>query len=204
MKTKAFRYGLYSVAIIIGMVTSGLTLLPLIDYLGNHSVEGGIKSGPWVTSLERGTADQNFVRRAIMAKIGIGNLTKDEYIFWSAFTDSNSVRLHSKNDYLVRFEKPIPFEKNGFWSLTVYNKENFLAKNAIGRYALGDKDRLPIAADGSFTILVSSRQPANMSNWLPAPENDYFSLIIRCYLLKSNMLDDPSKVVLPSIIPINE
>jgi hypothetical protein len=195
---------LYSLAIIIGLVTSRLTLLPLVDYLGNHSVEGEIKSGPWVTSLERGAADQNFIRRAIMAKIGIGNLTKDEYIFWSAFTDSNGVRLHSKNDYLVRFEKPIPVEKYGFWSLTVYNKENFLAKNPIGRYALGEKDRLPVAADGSLTILISSRQPADMSNWLPAPENDYFSLIIRGFMLKSDMLDDPAKVVLPRIISIKK
>jgi hypothetical protein len=202
MKKSIYKYGLLVIAVIAGLLTSRLTLLPLVDYLGEHSAEGGIKNGPWVASLKKGAADQNFIRKAVLSKIGIGNLTKEEQLIYNAFTDSAGRRLHSKNDYLVRFKSVMPVEKAGFWSITLYNKDFFLAENAIRRYSLGDKDTLQFNADGSFTILVSSKQPEDITNWLPAPENDYFSLNVRCYLPQSKMLDNPAGTDMPEIMRI--
>lgn len=190
---------LYLLALVIGLAGSRFTLLPLVDYLGVSSGEGEIHNGPWVTGLKKGAKGQNFVQKAIIAKIGIGNLTKEESLVWNAFEDTVGTRLHSKNDYEVRFPGPMPVEKIGFWSLTLYNKEYFLAKNPINRYSLGSKDVLKKNVDGTFTIRVSSRKPADTTNWLPAPANDFFTLNVRCYIPKPVMIDDPEGVPMPVI-----
>lgn len=189
----------YLLILVVGAAGSRLTLLPLVDSLGVASGEGEIRNGPWVTGLKKGAADQNFVQKAIISKIGIGNLTKEESLVWNAFEDSSGRRLHSEHEYEVYFTGSMPVEKTGFWSLTLYNKEYFLARNAMGRYALGSKDRLDKGPDGSFVIRVSSRQPKDGTNWLPAPENEFFSLNVRCYIPRSEMLDDPQGVAMPQI-----
>ena len=93
----------YLSAVVVGIVVSRATLIPLVDYLAVSSAEGEIHSGPWVTGLKKGSADQNFIQKAVIAKIGIGNLTKEESLVWNAFKDSNGEPLHSKYDYEVRF-----------------------------------------------------------------------------------------------------
>ncbi len=190
---------LYLLAIVVGLLGARFTLLPLVDYLAASSGEGEIRNGPWVTGLKKGAKDQSFVQKAIIAKIGIGNLTKEESLVWNTFDDSDGVRLNSRFDYEVRFPGPMPVQDIGFWSLTLYNKEYFLAENPINRFSIGSKDFLKSNADGSFTISVSSKKPADTTNWLPAPENDFFALNIRCYIPKSTMLDDPRGVLMPEI-----
>ncbi|MBI9082392.1 MAG: DUF1214 domain-containing protein [Desulfobacterales bacterium] len=190
---------LYLLAVVVGLAGSRFTLLPLVDYLGVSSGEGEIRNGPWVTGLKKGAKDQNFIQKAIISKIGIGNLTKEESLVWNAFNDSEGQRLHSGRDYEVHFPGPMPVENTGFWSLTLYNKDYFLAENPIGRYALGSKDPLKTGPDGSFTVLVSSRKPTDTTNWLPAPTNDFFTLNVRCYIPKPAMLDDPTGVSMPVI-----
>lgn len=187
------------VAIVLGIATAHITLLPLVDYLGIAGGEGKIRNGPWITDLRKGTDDQGFVQRAIIAKIGVGNLTKEESLVWNTFDDSNGERLHSSNDYTVHFPGPMPVEDIGFWSLTLYDKTHYLAANPINRYSLGSRDELKRNPDGSFTILVSSDMPADTSNWLPAPRDDFFTLNVRCYVPTLSMLDDPQGVHMPVV-----
>ena len=48
----------------------------------------------------------------------------------------------------------------------------YLVGNPIGRYSIGDRTPgLRRAADGSLTIVIQHDQPADTSNWLPAPAN---------------------------------
>ena len=48
-----------------------------------------------------------------------------------------------------------------FWSLTMYQRDNFLYDNEIDRYAVGDRERgLRRNADGSLTIYVQHAQAA--------------------------------------------
>jgi len=190
---------LYVLALMLGLIGSYFTLLPLVDFLGVSSGEGEIHNGPWVTGLKKGSKDQNFIQKAIISKIGIGNLTKEESLVWNAFDDSDGERLHSMNDYEVLFQGPMPVQPIGFWSLTLYNKDYFLAENPINRFALGSKDQLQMNSSNSFTILVSSEKPADTTNWLPAPHNELFTLNIRCYIPKPAMLDNPNTVLMPEI-----
>jgi hypothetical protein len=46
----------------------------------------------------------------------------------------------------------------------------YLVANPIGRYSIGDRTPgLRRDADGSLTSVIQHDQPADTSNWLPAP-----------------------------------
>jgi hypothetical protein len=57
--------------------------------------------------------------------------------------------------------------------------------NPINRYAIGDRTPgLKNNADGSLDIYIQHDSPekGKESNWLPAPSDDKFSLILRLYI----------------------
>ena len=55
-------------------------------------------------------------------------------------------------------------------------------QNPLGRYAIGDRDKLKTAPDGSVTIYVQHDSPGKAlePNWLPAPP-DSFNVFMRLY-----------------------
>lgn len=80
----------------------------------------------------------------------------------------------------------------GFWSLTVYNRYHFFVPNEIKRYSVGTKlSTMKNNGDGSLTIYVQADPPpeAQRSNWLPAPKADAFSLFMRAYWPKTEIID---------------
>jgi hypothetical protein len=91
----------------------------------------------------------------------------------------------------VTFAKGETPPVNGFWSLTVYNKEHLFEPNALNRFSLGTKSKsLKPNNDGSLTLYVQNASPGSdkETNWLPAPK-DEFSLYIRCYWPRQAVLD---------------
>ncbi|MCY1561500.1 hypothetical protein D9M68_987650 [compost metagenome] len=55
-------------------------------------------------------------------------------------------------------------------------------ENPIKRYCLSSRDSLQADADGGLTLYVQSDAPQQgQSNWLPAPVNGPFTLILRLY-----------------------
>jgi hypothetical protein len=77
-----------------------------------------------------------------------------------------------------------------FWSLTMYDERQLFAANPIGRYAIGDRDKLQFNPDGSLDLYVQRASPGSEreSNWLPAPANGPFSMTMRLYWPKANVL----------------
>src|SRR5262249_1064860 len=94
------------------------------------------------------------------------------------------------NRYVIRFSKEEVPPVNAFWSLTLYNSKQAFVENPIGRYAIGDRDRLKFADDGSLTLYVQHESPGpdKEANWLPAPTDDV-NLILRLYWPKKEALD---------------
>ncbi len=75
---------------------------------------------------------------------------------------------------------------NGFWSLTLYALQPdgrlFLAENPHGRYAIsGWTPGLRRRDDGAIEIIISRTDPDHGGNWLPAPADGPFALILRAY-----------------------
>ncbi len=133
--------------------------------------------------------DYNF--RALIAYVGLGaNLRKDA-IYPNTALDSDGNLLDSDSKYVLHFEKDQIPPANAFWSLTLYNDQNFLAENPINRFALGDRDNLTFNSDGSLDIYVQRENPGEdkFSNWLPAPANGNFELTLRLYWPKEEALN---------------
>ena len=72
----------------------------------------------------------------------------------------------------------------------MYSTRQFLVKNPIARYALGDRDPLRFNADRSLNLYVQNADPGpeKRANWLPAP-TDEFSLVMRLYSPKQAVID---------------
>jgi hypothetical protein len=81
----------------------------------------------------------------------------------------------------------------------MYNSLDFLAENPIGRYAIGDRDKLKYNKDGSLDIYVQRAAPekGKESNWLPAPKEGIFNLTIRMYWPKQAAID---KTWMPPVV----
>jgi hypothetical protein len=67
-----------------------------------------------------------------------------------------------------------------FWSVTMYSMGSFdLVENPIGRYLFSSTTTgLDHGQDGSLTIYIQNEKPSDdkLSNWLPAPQDEYFML----------------------------
>ena len=105
--------------------------------------------------------------------------------------DSGGTRLNGANRYTVTFPAGGVPPVNGFWSLTLYNKEHLFEPNPLNRFSLGAKSRaMKPNADGSLTLHFQNGSPGadRETNWVPAPR-DEFSLYLRTYWPKAEILD---------------
>jgi hypothetical protein len=128
-----------------------------------------------------------------------------EAIYCIRGTDAQGEILFGRYRYTMTFPKdglpPVDREKGGFWSLSMYDQDNFmLSTSPNGRHNIGtvnlDADELKFAADGSLTLHLSHAPPDAAdarANWLPAPDAQ-FALIVRTYVPKAELIDGSYKL----------
>lgn len=130
-----------------------------------------------------------FTRTAVARSNILVNKQNETKYFYQDF-DGEGKRLNGSKNYTLTFPREaVPV--NGFWSLTLYDEYHFFVANTLGRYSIGTKnENLKRNADGTLTIHVGAEQPEGMeSNWLPAPKDANFSLYIRAYWPKPEVLN---------------
>ena len=132
----------------------------------------------------------DYTWRAVVAMVGLGANLPADAIYPHAIVDSTGQPLSGANRYVIRFPKGQQPPVNAFWSITMYNAKQAFVQNPIGRYAIGDRDKLQVAADGSVTIYVQHDSPGKdrESNWLPAPP-DSFNVFMRLYWPTQAIID---------------
>jgi hypothetical protein len=88
----------------------------------------------------------------------------------------------AKHSYIMRLEKGGMPPVDGFWSMTLYDKDLFFVTNAIDRYTLSQRYNLVTNPDGSVDIHIQAESPGEEkeANWLPAPKGQ-FKLVMRLY-----------------------
>ena len=156
---------------------------------------GTLVNGWQILPSNTGNFGTDYDWRAVVAMIAIGANVPADAIYPHATTDAAGQPLTGANRYVMRFPKGQLPPVNAFWSVTMYNEKQLLVKNPIGRYALGDRDKLTFGEDGSLTIYIQHESPGaeKESNWLPAPQ-DAFNLFMRLYWPKKEILDGKWKV----------
>lgn len=167
----------------------------------NFLVRSQVDAKPDLTIGRYGT---DYTKRAAVALFGLGALPAEEASYPSYAKDAEGRALTGKNSYRIHFEAGKLPPAQAFWSLTLYDKDGYLAENPIRRYAIGDRDILAFNPDGSLDIYIqhNSPGPEKESNWLPAPE-DVFSLSLRIYLPTNDYLYKEGSWVKPLIEQIS-
>jgi hypothetical protein len=130
-----------------------------------------------------------YLKRAIVAQMGLGaNLTEDA-IYPLNLTDETGKPLDGTNNYTVHFDKGATPPVNAFWSITLYDQDGFQVGNVLNRFALSSWMPLNSNADGSLDLYFQNESPGRdkEANWLPAPKGP-FNLTMRCYAPKSETL----------------
>ena len=160
-------------------------------------------SNGWMVVHEGiGTYGVDYTRRAYIDFVGLGANIPEDAIYPNCTFDINGNRLDASTNYQIHFDVSQLPPVNAFWSLTAYNADEFLVKNELNRFALGDRDALNYNEDGSLDLYIQSVPPkkGNMPNWLPIPKEGHFSLTLRLYWPKAKVLQGEWDV--PPVIPV--
>ncbi len=163
---------------------------------------GPTENGWQVDRTGMGSYGTDYPRRAFIALVGLGANLPQDAIYPMTKVDGDGNPLTGANRYVIHFDKGQTPPANAFWSVTMYDMQQFFVANPIDRYAIGDRDKLKFNEDGSLDLFIQhdSPGPERESNWLPAPEGE-FNLIMRLYWPKESMLDGSWKIPPVSHVP---
>jgi hypothetical protein len=149
-----------------------------------------------------GSYGANYMFRAAIAFTGLGANLPEDAVYPVTNIDCNSEILDGSKNYVVHFEKDQIPPTNAFWSLTVYDSEIYLIENPIHRYNLTSRQNvMKLNPDGSLDIYLQDSSPGVEweSNWLPIPSDEPFSITLRIYWPKREVLEGIWK--LPKVCP---
>ena len=185
---KSFAFDKASPEIRRALTEAGPTALKKIKA---QFLKAGIASAGWRTNLSAvGTYGADYYSRAGVAYAGLGANTIEDAVYPTALTDADGKPFSSDNRYVLHFDKDQIPPVLGFWSLTMYNEKQAFAANPINRYAIGDRDKLSFNSDGSLDLYIQRETPGKdkESNWLPAPASGPFTMNMRLYWPKSEVV----------------
>ena len=155
-----------------------------------------------------GNFGTDYATRAVIARIGLTANTPTEAVYWNYGLDQKGAPLTGQNKYTLTLPSDIPYEKPGFWSVTMYDvTNNYTVPNPIDRYMLGsDSSGLKRNVDGSITIYVQNESPGpeKAANWLPSPPGGFY-MTPRSYVPTAaavQMLTDPAAWPVPPVVRV--
>jgi hypothetical protein len=157
-------------------------------------VKGFAAHNGWLVG-DLGTYGTQYLLRAVVDKLGIGALDGRVATYPFAQVDQTLQTLTGARRYVAHFARgTVPPPVTAFWSLTLYDKNQYLVPNPANRYLLNDRTRLHFNADGSLDIYIQPKAPTNPTqyeNWLPSPgthdpgdPSQDFDLVMRLYGIK--------------------
>jgi hypothetical protein len=144
---------------------------------GDMKVERG-----WAFTTKAGLYGTNYLQRALVTAIGLGANRAQDAIYPTGEGPNLAESYTGAKKYVMHFPKGELPPAQGFWSLTMYDKDYFFVKNAIDRQSISARQNLKQNADGSVDLYIQNENPGpeKESNWLPAPA-DKFILMMRLY-----------------------
>src|SRR5579871_158163 len=139
-------------------------------------------------SLKVGRYGNDYEARAAVARIGLGALPPEDAIYMHSHQDAQGQEFDGAHKYRIHFDRGLTPPVRAFWSLTMYSPDGYFVLNPINRFAIGDRDKLEMNADGSLDIYIQHDAPGGSkdANWLPAPAGA-FNLSLRMYWPKEEV-----------------
>lgn len=178
MPEYSFDYNTLSDNRRVALERSEGSAMTLIDAAASMSSLGRGWGPP--SDIPLGSYGTSYLIRAVVAKIGLGANQNIDARYINAVKDNLGQEFDGTKRYLLHFEPEEIPPVRAFWSLTLYNKEGFLAKDTSSIHTLGSNTDLTFNADGSLDIYIQRLSPSAGKNWLPTP-NAPFELTMRMY-----------------------
>ena len=130
-----------------------------------------------------------YLKRAIVAQLGLGANLPEDAIYPLNLADENGKPLDGASKYTIHFDKGATPPVNAFWSVTLYDSDGFQVANSLNRFAVSSWMPFKYNPDGSLDLYFQNESPGTDKevNWLPAPKGP-FNLTMRLYAPKSDAL----------------
>ena len=173
-----------------------LTTKPVLTLRG--AVSRITNSDSWITTKGVGSREADPILRALISQVGIFANSSDMAVYFSGYTRSPLKRLRGGTHYRIEGSNNIPAT---WWSLTLYDADQFLFANAENRYSFTNFNVKTDRA-GYFEIDVSPERPQGSQNWLPSPSEGGFTLFLRVYEPGAALRGDLSGYPLPHITEV--
>ena len=154
--------------------------------------DGLVANGPWETGKSFGTADASTLTRAKVALSGLLALPAKEAMYFTAQNDSDGRALDGRCTYEVRGGTL----DGRWWSVTLYEGEGWLVKNAAKRWSI-PASAVSTDSQGLWSFTVSP--DAQSGSWLPTGSVEAFDLTLRLYHPSADIIKSPEKAQLPII-----
>jgi hypothetical protein len=151
---------------------------------------GEAVNGWRIVTRDIGTYGTDYLQRAAVAVFGLGANLPADAVYPATSVDVTGQPLDGHKSYVLHFQKDQIPPVNAFWSVTLYDRDGYFVPNALGRYAARDS-RLKKNSDGSIDIYLQAYSPGKdrEANWLPAPKDAPFNLVLRMYWPKQPVVD---------------
>ena len=185
---------IYRIAIfgLTGLVLGALTALFLVF---GPTGWGGTKIGPWQINTLIGSRDADAMTRAVVARRGLLALNQNEAIYFSADFDDDDRRFNAECTYRLTFTDP---PQAGWWSLTLYAEDEFLAQNGEGLHSMTADDFMHRDED-PFTAIISPRPVDGPGLRISSAQAGAFNLTLRLYRPDPAVITAPETTHMPSI-----
>jgi hypothetical protein len=144
---------------------------------GDAKLENG-----WMYFSKTGLYGTGYRNRALITWFGLGANRPQDAVYPTSEGPDIIKKYSGANKYVAHFNKGDMPPANGFWSITMYDKDYFFVPNSINRYTVSSRNKFKTNPDGSVDLYVQKDSPGKdkEANWLPAPAGD-FVLMMRLY-----------------------
>ena len=122
--------------------------------------------------------DRSYLENAMGVAVGWGGLQQRDALYIPVTPKYND----GKTPYVLRVPKDVPVD--GFWSITVYDKDRFMFKNKYNRYNINNVTAKK-NPDGSVTVHFGGDDKAD--NFIPITKG--WQYIVRLYRPSKEILD---------------
>jgi len=184
--------GFFSTIAVDLAVRATSAVLPLLANLIQYT--SAVQNKGWaIPNPSIGDYGTDYLFRAGVAEVGWVANTPKEATYYPGLLGSYLLPLFGLPSRVLHFalgETP-PVDDDGFWSVTVYDGNGDLYKNAANRYSVSSSrpEELVYQSDGSLTIVFSHKDPGDPNvNWLPVPLG-FFEAYLRMYVPNEEILD---------------
>lgn len=151
------------------------------------SLGGRVTVGGWSTNLNTGAAAADPYTRAAVARGGLLALARSETIYFNRDADDGGALLDARCTYRLS-GADLPAR---WWSITLYDETQYLARNADGAHSL---DATRMVRDGGRYVATIGPVRGEAVNWLSTRNAGPFSLTLRLYNPDPALRDDPRRL----------